>query len=277
MDIKNISEDLILSDSGIWEAPKSDVISYTENGHELIKDCEEGSFWFKHRQDSISFLTAHYEISSLLDVGGGNGRLSSHLQKRGIECTLLEPGKQAIINAQSSGLQCLICSSLNEAKFKDNSWEAVGIFDVLEHIESDEAFLQEIHRILKPGGRLFLTVPAYQSLFSDFDREVGHFRRYTLADLRNKLNAIGFNINYKTYLFSVLPVPIVILRLLFKKRQADKQIKRNKEHFKDRAFIHRVMSFILSPEKWLVKWRWLIPFGSSCLVVAQKKTENIDE
>ena len=272
-----MSENLKLSSMGIWEAPKTDAISYTENGHELIKDCEEGSFWFKHRLDSISYLTKAYNIQFLLDVGGGNGLISNHLQNNEIHCALLEPAKEAIINAQNTGLKCLICSSLYEAKFKGDTWESIGIFDVLEHIEDDEIFLQEIHRVLKPNGRLFLSVPAYQALFSDFDREVGHFRRYTLADLTNKLNAVGFEVNYKTYLFSFLPIPIFLFRILFKKKHKDKQVKRNKEHFKDRTFINYCLGLIFRHEKWFLKWRWTLPFGSSCLVVAQKKSKKVDE
>lgn len=276
MKINKLSDQLRLSNLGFWEAQRSDEISYIENGHELIKDCEEGSFWFRHRQDIISFLTTNYKTYSLLDVGGGNGRLCYHLQKKGINCVLIEPGRQAIINAQKLGLSLLINSSLSEAQFKDQTWESVGVFDVLEHIQDDGRFLKEIHRILKPAGRLFITVPAYEFLFSDFDREVGHFRRYTLTGLSNKLRAAGFEINYKSYLFSILLLPFLVTRFMFKKHYTDKQDKRNKEHFKDHVLLNRLLTWVLKPERWFVKWRWQIPFGTSCLVVAQKIPFNAD-
>jgi len=270
MDIGNLSENLKLGNDGIWRAPKSDTISYTRDGHQLIKDCEEGSFWFGHRRDCISILADKFKIKSLLDVGGGNGGVSDYLQKKGIHCALLEPGSHAIINAKSNGINVLINSSLYEAKFKSNTIDSVGIFDVLEHIEDDLSFIQEINRILKPGGRLLITVPAYMFLFSYFDNEAGHFRRYTLKNLKHKLQNNGFEIDYKTYLFSLLPIPMYFYRL-FSRPSSNIQTRRNKEHFKDRFILNEFFRFLLRPEKWLVKWGLIVPFGSSCLVVAKKR------
>lgn len=270
MNIDNLSESLIRNSKGIWEATKSDTIFYTKNGHELIKDCEEDSFWFRHRLDCISLLIEKFNITSLLDVGGGNGKVSTFLEKKGVTCALLEPGIQAIHNAQSNGFKILINSSLREANFKSNSFAAVGLFDVLEHIEDDDSFIKEIHRILKPEGQLVLTVPSYMFLFSSFDREVGHFRRYTLKNLTRKLTENSFSIDYKTYLFLLLPVPMFISRLF--KPSASTITRRKKEHFSNSKFLNKVFRILLSLEKSFLIMKWSIPFGSSCLVIAKKRS-----
>ena len=87
---------------------------------------------------------------------------------------------------------------------------SVGLFDVLEHIEDEAVALNLIHSLLEPSGRLFLTVPAYQFLYSSEDREAGHFRRYTIPRLHRVLANSNFRIEFSSYIFTPLP-PLVFL------------------------------------------------------------------
>ena len=79
--------------------------------------------------------------------------------------------------------------------------------NVLEHIEDDGAALAELYRVLKPGGRLLLFVPALKFLFSELDRLHGHYRRYHLASLKSLVEKNGFGLRYHRYfdLTGVLP------------------------------------------------------------------------
>jgi hypothetical protein len=81
---------------------------------------------------------------------------------------------------------------------------------VLEHIEDEAVALKLIHSLLEPSGRLFLTVPAYQFLYSSEDREAGHFRRYTIPRLHRVLANSNFRIEFSSYIFTPLP-PLVFL------------------------------------------------------------------
>ncbi|MFO0679536.1 MAG: methyltransferase domain-containing protein [Polyangiaceae bacterium] len=83
---------------------------------------------------------------------------------------------------------------LHEQKFEDGTFDLVGIFEVLEHVQDDTGMLKEIHRILKPGGMLALDVPVHMRHFSAFDDLVGHVRRYETAELRSKIEAAGFDL-----------------------------------------------------------------------------------
>jgi 2-polyprenyl-3-methyl-5-hydroxy-6-metoxy-1,4-benzoquinol methylase len=79
------------------------------------------------------------------------------------------------------------------------------MFDVLEHIENEAAALQQVHAPLRPGGLLFLTVPANAFLHSADDVAADHFRRYTLRRLTRAVVGSGFRPEYSTYLFAPLP------------------------------------------------------------------------
>jgi SAM-dependent methyltransferase len=270
MIVSNLSKHLYRDSDGVWRAPKIDKISYTKDGHNLIKESEKNSFWFKHRRECILIIAKKFKINFLLDVGGGNGHISSFLIKQKVEYLLLEPGTQAINNAIAEKVKTVINCSLKEAKFENDSIPTIGLFDVLEHIEDDIAFLEEIHRVLKVDGRLLLTVPAHMILFSNFDKEVGHFRRYSLNNLVTKLRKTGFEIEYRTYFFLPLLFPMIIFRKL-RKHDSKTKNRRENEHFKKQHMINRVLAFVVSPEKWLMKMGFSIPFGSSCLVVVKRR------
>jgi SAM-dependent methyltransferase len=103
-------------------------------------------------------------------------------------------------------------STLETLELPDNSIEAIGAFDVLEHLEHPEILLGEIFRILRPGGYFICSVPAYQWLFSNFDISIGHYRRYSRSEL-NKLIALeGLNTIEKKSMFAFLIIPAFILR-----------------------------------------------------------------
>jgi SAM-dependent methyltransferase len=91
---------------------------------------------------------------------------------------------------------------------------SAGLFDVLEHIEDDKAALEGLHRSITPGGRLYLAVPAFQKLWARDDIEAGHFRRYTKKSLTAVVEEAGFEVERVTYFFSVLVLPVFLLRAL---------------------------------------------------------------
>ena len=82
---------------------------------------------------------------------------------------------------------------------RDGSCELVCAVNVLEHIEADAATLSELQRKLRPGGRLFVYVPAFQSLFSSMDRRVGHRRRYSQSRLREIATLAGLSVESIRY------------------------------------------------------------------------------
>ena len=199
--------------------------------------------------------------------------MSLGIKKNGYEVAILEPGINGILNAKKRGLKKLICANFNEIDLYPNSIPAIGIFDVLEHIEDDVQFLKKIQKSLATGGKLYITVPAYNWLWSDEDNIAGHFRRYTIDLLKSKIKQIGLEIEYFTYIFFILPIPIFLFRTLptklnFKKKETNKRTKN--EHKIRRGLAGNILQKIWDSELEAISKEKSIPFGGSCLLAARK-------
>lgn len=258
---------------GIWYANKKSPISYPDDGNDVCFQIEDDSFWFKHRNNCIVQLVKKYAPTGLFfDIGGGNGVVSKAIENAGIQSVLVEPGERGCINAQKRNLSNIICSTLENAGFEKNSVPVIGVFDVVEHFEHDIDFLNNIHSYLVKGGLVFVTVPAYSFLWSTEDDEAGHHNRYTINSLVKKLNTVGFDIEYSTCIFSILPIPVFLFRTIpgkmgFKKNKASGTEQAKNDHKKESPFLNKIWQWELNR----IKQSKTIPFGGSCLVVARKR------
>lgn len=274
-DLNRIKSNLVQDADGIWRTEGAVAVSYPEEGHGDCFSVEDNSFWFRHRAKCIIQVMRNYlPRGGVLDVGGGNGYMTAAIQNAGFDSVLVEPGEAGIRNAAIRGVKPLVCASLEEAGFSPHSIPAIGAFDVIEHIEDDVYFLSFLHRSLIPGGHLYLTVPAFNCLWSKEDETAGHFRRYTLSEIGDKLLSTGFDVVYGTYFFCFLPVPVYLFRTLptrlgiFPQRT---QERRAKLHAADNA---QRSALIEKAFGWEVQWirrKRTLPLGGSCLIVAMKK------
>ncbi|NNF76220.1 MAG: class I SAM-dependent methyltransferase [Flavobacteriaceae bacterium] len=243
-------------------------VSYTRNGHELIRSSESESFWFSHRLKIIKSIIGKFKPESIMDIGGGNGQVSEMIQNMDIAVVLLEPRAEGARNASSAGIKTVVNSTFHGAGIKDQSISAISILDVLEHIENDVEFLKECKRILKPDGLIIITVPALPKLFSEFDKEVGHFRRYKLNSLYKKLEESGFHVEFGSYFFYFLPIAIFLVRFLVYPFKS-KEKRRSTGHTTNKSLLGKIISVLLKPElQWISNLK-KVPFGSSCLAIAK--------
>jgi SAM-dependent methyltransferase len=97
-----------------------------------------------------------------------------------------------------------VCGSVLALPFAENSFEVVGAFDVVEHCDPEDHALAELRRVLRPGGRLLLSVPAYQWAWSDHDVANGHVRRYTRPRAVSAVEDAGFEVLRATYGFTAV-------------------------------------------------------------------------
>ena len=274
LNLTSITTNLEQRADGIWYACNQSPIDYPEEGNAFCFRVEEGSFWFNHRNSFI--LEALRRLppgQPLFDIGGGNGFVAKASCEAGIETVLVDPGIEGILNARKRGINQLVCAALHDAGFLPGSLPAVGMFDVLDHIPDDLAFLKEIHSLLAPVGRLYLTVPAYQALWSIEDDFAQHYRRYRLNGLVERLQQSGFTVEFATYIFITLPLPILLFRTLPSKlgRRRHGDLEKIESELKPgSAGANSLLDFFLKLELHLLRRLNRLPFGGSCLVVALK-------
>jgi 2-polyprenyl-3-methyl-5-hydroxy-6-metoxy-1,4-benzoquinol methylase len=266
---------LQLGDDGIFYAAASEAISYPEEGNETYFQIEDQSFWFRHRNDCIRELVRNFTPQGpLFDVGGGNGVVAKGLMDEGWEVVLVEPGPSGARNAKRRGLEHVICGTTHSAGFKNGSLPAIGVFDVVEHIEDDLSFLRHLWDLLEPAGMLYLTVPSYNFLWSHEDVDAGHFRRYTLSSMKLKLVAAGLKPVFGTYIFAFLPLPVLCFRTL-PYRVGEQRIKSEKisakDHVVSQGVFSRLLTKLLGCELNFIKHNKSLAFGGSCLMAARKE------
>jgi len=270
------ARNLVLDPSGFWVARHDQALSYPEEGNSLCFALEEHSFWFKHRNDVIvSTLQQFPPGGTFFDVGGGNGFVACALEKAGFPTVLIEPGRSGAENAKKRGLRNVICATTDAAGFAPGSMDAIGLFDVVEHIEDDAGFLKSMHKLLRPGGRIYISVPAFQTLWSTEDEFAGHFRRYTRRSLARVLRGAGFEVEYTTCFFWILVLPVFFIRSipsrLGLRRKPTAESAHNDHTAAGDGILGKTTGVFWSAERWWFRRGLRFPVGGSCLAVAKAK------
>jgi hypothetical protein len=267
------------SSDGVWRDKEIERISYPSEGNETCFQVEESSFWFGHRNAVIGSLVQNFRPTGLFfDVGGGNGFVARSLQDQGIPTVLVEPGPQGVNNARHRGVACVVQSMWSPTIVHANSASAVGLFDVVEHIEDDLGFLQGVHETLTNNGLIFITVPAQRWLWSYEDVHAGHYRRYHLTQLQQLLQQSGFKVEFSSHFFSPLPLPILMQRTLpglLGWRNKTNLKKTKSEHRRTGGFSSQMLNSVLRWEQIRIAQLKTVFTGSSCVVVGRKTNTRI--
>lgn len=270
--VSTVSKNLI-ERNGIWYSPMDTELSYPEDANDLYFEIEDNSFWFQHRNKCLVHLVKKYATHEVFhDIGGGNGAVTKAIQETGITSVLIEPGPKGCGNAKKRGVENVVCATFQESIATNSPVQSAGMFDVLEHIEDEASFLYELNSRMAVGAKLFVTVPAFNALWSEEDDQVGHYRRYTLKSLESVLSGAGFNKEYGTYLFSFLPLPIFLMRSLPTKlgfKRAYNDSRRISQEHGDKI-TKKLAEAVLGWElKTIIAGR-SVAYGSSCLMVVRK-------
>jgi len=208
-----------------WTLDKNNVfinhtdikVSYPDEGNSLCFQIEDNSPWFNQRNDLIeTIITKHKLNGNFLDIGGGNGFQVKALEKLGAikETYLVEPGYDGCLNAKTRGIRNVFCGLFQDFDFKKYNVNICGLFDVIEHIENDIQFLNELYEKITKNTYVIINVPSLKSLWSEVDERSGHYRRYNKKDIKRILENTKFELLDSGYHFFPYVIPLLILRVL---------------------------------------------------------------
>lgn len=242
--------------------------------YEIESSIEAKHWWFVGRRKLFLKMINQLKIKQnayILDCGTSTGaNLRALRDNNFVNVVGIDNNDQAITFCQQKDLFPVQLGDICDIPFEDNKFDLVLATDIIEHVENDEKALQEIYRVLKPQGKLILTVPAFQFLWGPQDDLSQHKRRYRLGMLLKKLNEAGFNILRKHYFNYILFLPIFFVRKminLFK-------IKVDSENNINSKIINKILKFLFQID--ILTARFICPpFGVSILVVGERKKNDI--
>lgn len=234
---------------------------------------EQHHWWFLGRQAvlrSVLRATLPPGRLRLAEIGCGGGALLGSAAEFG-EVVAIEASGEFLQVARQLGFTVLPGSLPDQLPLDPNSCDGVFLFDVLEHIEDDRAALRAVGRVLKPGGLLICTVPAYQWLWSPHDEIQGHRRRYTARGFIRMVREAGLHPVRTTYFNTLLALPIILVRLLRRRRTRASHTGARPSHdlVRPAPKLNALLARIFALEAGLLR-RVNLPFGISVLMVARR-------
>lgn len=232
---------------------------------------ERTNWWFKVRSRIIYTRLAEVikptSTFKILNIGAATGASSEMLSKFG-SVTSSEYDEATCTYAKQVLDIDMIQASITELPFKDESFDLVCAFDVVEHVEDDLKSYEEMRRVCKKGGHIAVTVPAFMSLWSEHDVINHHYRRYVKSGILALTNKTGLKTIYSTYFNSVLFLPVLIIRVLKNLLPKKKELKSDFELSTNTA-VNAVLERIFGLEIGLLNVM-RFPFGVSYLNISQK-------
>lgn len=234
-----------------------------------IFDNEESHFFYVGNHRIVLSLLKQYVGNrrgiKILDAGCGTGLLAKKLKEFG-KVWAVDPSEEAIKFARKRGVN-VRKASVTKLLFKDRFFDAVTCIDVIYHKKvNDQKALQEIFRVLKPGGLLILRVPANKNLKLAHDTHVHTRERYDKEELRIKLESAGFQIEKLSFV-NMLLLPLAFGRHLLERIKGGKHPASSIG--KAPSFLNQMLLAGLSWEPFLLRFS-NIPFGLGLIAVCRK-------
>lgn len=250
---------------------------------DLVAGASQDNFWFQGKLGLIKFLLsqnlpkdfAKKELK-ILNVGVGTGDDLALISQHG-GVYAIDIDQEALELVSSSVVVEKKCANVCALPYEDGFFDVVVSFDVLEHVDDHVKGVQEIYRVLKPGGFFVLTVPAFNTLYSSHDKLLHHYRRYNKKSLAKIL--VPFENSKLGYWFFFLFFPAALLRILekvdlscvvrllgkiglFKKKDNQESWHKTKLNW----FFVQILRF----ENWLLQKGIRFPFGLTLYGICKK-------
>lgn len=237
-----------------------------------MERVQDEQWWFKARRKILvdRIVREAPPRAKILDIGSGTGANLVHMQNSLPDAHIigLDSNKICRDACEKKGFK-IISGTADHLEFSDDAFDLVTMLDVMEHLEYPEDSLKEIRRVIRPGGKIILTVPALQMLWGAHDEISHHYRRYERSEVIRLLEENGFRVNYISYYnFFLFP-------LAFAVRMMEKVIRKYRDEQEIPPFvINEIFYRIFLSENFVIKRNWTFPIGLSIICIAEP-TSNI--
>jgi SAM-dependent methyltransferase len=240
-----------------------------------LAPAEDRHFWFVARRklilDVLRRSVPDLASRRLFDIGCGSGAVLAFLAEAGVSLAGACDAYLEGLERARERLPCVPLALVDEGRPLPlgPGQSMVSLFDVLEHVDDDQATLNGLAEILEPGGVLVLTVPAHPFLYDEADALAHHRRRYRRSDLRGKLEKAGFEVRRLTHFMAPLVPALIGLRFLGQLLPLSTPERRRNAEFTVVPFWNEVLERALAVERVLLRVVSL-PLGTSLIAVAAR-------
>jgi SAM-dependent methyltransferase len=243
----------------------------------IMYEVEGSHWWFAGRrrilESFVERIVADLSLEGraerrpprILDVGCGTGANLEMLAQFG-ETEGVDVSEDALAFCRARGLHQVKLGAAEELPYADASFDLVTALDVVEHLDNDLGGLGEMRRVLAPGGRALLFVPAFMWLWGVQDDVSHHRRRYTLPQLTGRVRAAGFEVERATYANVTFFAPILAGRLLMRATGARPASENNINV----SALNGVLGRLFGAERFWLRRGLNFPFGVSAVCVARR-------
>ena len=236
--------------------------------YEIEAAVEETHWWFVGRRKLFAGELARARVprdGRVLDIGTSTGSNLRMLRDLGFHNVVgIDSSDEAILFCSSKGLGTVRKGDVCALPFPSRSFDLVLATDIIEHVEDDAQALREISRVLAPGGRALITVPAFRSLWGPQDELAQHKRRYRLQPLGERIAASGLQPLAGYYFNYLLFAPIWVARRCIQRFG----IRLKSENQVNTPVLNALLSAIFSFDVMTAPWLHP-PFGVSILCLAE--------
>jgi SAM-dependent methyltransferase len=242
-----------------------------------LYEIEDKNFWYRSRNRVIKQLFKKHlgtnVPKTIMEIGCGNGFiLKGLMEHKNYALCGADIHIRGLKNAKER-LPALDFIQLDATNmpFK-NEFDAIGAFDVLEHIEDDVIVIKNTHAALKTNGKFLISVPQYQWMWSHMDDLDNHKRRYTRKELKNKLTQNGFEVTYmSSFVFTLFPIMVVSRYFKKNKKFQEQDFKEKLTELRLSSFTNFVLETFMRVDELILRTGISLPFGGSLIAVAKKK------
>jgi len=241
------------------------------SAYQLHLEVDRSHFWRAAKRDLLRDLLTEIGPPErelrLLDIGGASSLYPAVLAEWG-SVTVVEPDGECVKTAKAVLETDIRQGSLPDDLGVEGPFDVISMLDVLEHIEDDQRALEVVRGLLAPDGRLILTVPALPVLYSDHDRALHHFRRYTQRSLTESIEGAGLRVQRMSYWTSLL-LPLVAAQRSISKARSWLRPNPNPEYSVKLPgeTLNSMLGAAMTMERYLLR-SMRMPAGSSLFAIA---------